>query len=236
MRVLVCRARADAERTAAALADLGHEGLIAPVLRIVAGHAPCPPGRHDAALATSAHAFDRSRAEFDDLLRRPLFAVGDATARAARQAGFRDVRVGRGDARDLATLVGLTLPRPACLLYLCGRDRKPATEAALDAAGYRVATWEAYAAEPEPDWDAAVKQALDTESIDAALHYSKRSATLALAMAARIDLMSAFAALTHLCLSEDASEPLRAAEAPRIRVCAQPDEPSLLALLADTAR
>ena len=236
MRVFVCRARDDAERTATRLRASGHDPVIAPVLRIVATCAPRPAGAVDAILTTSGHAIETAGTALEPLRRKPLFAVGDATARTARQAGFEDVRTSRGDAEDLATLVALTLPRPAHLLYVCGRDRKPRTEAALIAAGYTVALWETYAAEPEPAWDEAARRAVASGSLDAALHYSARSATLALSMADRHGLHAPFGRLAHLCLSEDVAAVLRAATAPRVRVAARPDEASLLALLADEAR
>ena len=183
MRVLVTRAAADGERTAAALAERGHTALLAPVLEIRAGSTPLPAGRFAATLATSAHAVAAQTAGIDRLHAYPLFAVGDATARAARQAGFKDVRVSRGDGRDLAALLALTLPRPAGLLYLAGRDRKPATEEALAEAGYAVTAWEAYAAEPAAAWSRTVCEALASGQVEAALHFSQRSAALALALA-----------------------------------------------------
>ena len=231
MRVLVTRAAADGERTAAALADLGHTALLAPVLEIRSGTAALPAGRFDATLATSAHAFAGPTAGVEHLHPRPLYAVGDATARAARQAGFKDVRTSRGDGRDLASLVALTLPRSAALLYLAGRNRKPATEEALANAGFAVTAWIAYAAEPVQGWSDAVSRDLAAGGVDAAVHYSRRSAALTLEMAERSGVGEPVLALAHLCLSEDVASVLRAASAPRISVAATPEEASLLALL-----
>lgn len=232
MRVLVTRAEADAERTAAALARLGHAAVIAPVTMLRRTGATLPAGRCDAVAATSHHAFKAD----DGVERRlPVFAVGARTAAAARAAGFRDVRVGTGDASDLADLLRLTLPRPARLLYLAGRDRKPALETALTAAGYEVAVSEVYAAEPADRWPEAAVTALRSGAVESALHYSRRSVDLALALAACDQLDDAFLLLRHLCLSADAAAPLIERRASAVSVAERPDEEALLDLLEGAA-
>ena len=232
MYVLVTRAEADAARTAGALARLGHEAVIAPALAIAPRFLTPPTRRPDALLATSRHAF---AAPLPEEMGRgaPVFAVGEHTAEAARAAGFRDVRVGAGDGAGLAPLVVLTMPRPATLLYLAGRDRKPEVEAALGAAGYRLEVAEVYAAEPVEAWPEAAVEKLRAGEVGAALHYSRRSAALALDLARRHGVTAPFLSLEHLCLSADAAEPLIAAGAPAVAAAARPDEGSLLALLRD---
>ena len=232
MRVLVTRAEPDAERTAAALSRLGHDAVLAPVTVVRRTGAALSAGRSDAVAATSHHAFAS-----DDGVERwlPVFAVGSRTAAAARAAGFKDVRMGAGDASGLADLLRLTLPRPAQLLYLAGRDRKPLLEDELTRAGYAVAVAEVYAAEPAEAWPEVAVMALRAGAVDAALHFSRRSADLALALAARDAVDDAFLGLRHLCLSADAAAPLIDRRAGRVRVAERPDEDALLALLADAA-
>lgn len=229
MRVLVTRPAHDAERTAAALARLGHAAVLAPATAIRRTGAMLPAGRYDAVAATSHHAF----AADDGVERaRPVFAVGSRTAAAARAAGFRDVRVGAGDASGLADLVRLTLPRPARLLFLAGRDRKPVLEDVLTGAGYEVAAAEVYAADPVDAWPEAAVAALRSGGVEAALHYSRRSAELALSLASRGGVADAVLRLRHLCLSADAAEPLSDRGAPAVRIAERPDEDALLTLLA----
>ena len=228
MLVLVTRPLPDAERTAAALAARGHAALPAPVSAIHPTGAALPAGTFDAVTATSHHAFPPP----DGLDRRlPVFAVGARTAAAARAAGFRDVRVGRGDAGALADLLRLTLPRPARLLFLAGRHRKPLLETSVTAAGYRLDTLEVYAAEALPAWPAAAVEALRAGTVGAALHYSRRSVELALALADGAGLADAVLTLRHLCLSDDCAEPLRGRGAAAVAVAGRPEEDALLALL-----
>ncbi|MGI3901182.1 MAG: uroporphyrinogen-III synthase [Janthinobacterium lividum] len=227
--MLVTRAEDDATRTAVALGKLGHEAVLAPATMIRAFKAGLPPGTWNALVATSHHAFLALDANLDRT--RPVYAVGRRTAEAARTAGFRDVRLGAGDATSLADLLRLTLPRPARLLYLAGHDRKPILEDTLAAAGYDVAILETYAAEALPGWPAAVIAALREGAIDAALHYSRRSVDLTLMLADAAELGGAILQLRHLCLSEDCAAPLRAWGATSIAIAERPDEDALLALL-----
>ncbi len=142
------------------------------------------------------------------------------------------MRIGAGDGEGLATLVSLTLPRPARLLYLAGRDRKPTLELSLDGAASGSRSSRPTRPTRSTDWPEAVVETLREGAIDAALHYSRRSAELALALTERLEVGDAFLLLHHACLSADVAEPLLAAKAFAVAVAARPDEESLLALLS----
>ena len=128
MEVVLTRARDDAEGSAARLAALGVSATIVPVTQILSLEWRAP-GRIDAVIATSRHAFagftGRDVAERAALTALPLYAVGPATAAAAREVGFGDLRVAAGDAQALVDLLVLTNARGRAL-YLAGVDRKPA--------------------------------------------------------------------------------------------------------------
>ena len=232
MRVLVTRAREDAERTARRLAEEGHEAVLAPVLVIAPTGAPPPRAAWDALLLTSAHAvpalaaLDRGR---------PVFAVRARTAAAARAAGFRAVRSADGDARALARLVAAAVPRPATLLHATAPDRKAEPAASLAAAGFRVLVWECYEARAVPRLPDSALRAAEAGYLDAALHFSRRSAELLVGLAAREGLVPALRSVPHLCLSADVAAPLAARGFPT-RVAPEPDEASLLGLLGTARR
>ena len=63
------------------------------------------------------------------------------------------------------------------------------------------------------------------------LHYSRRSAELAIELARSAGLIEAFLGLSHNALSKDVAEPLQRAGAGNVIVSAQPDEDSLFATL-----
>ena len=104
MRVWVTRPEEDAAELAEALRAEGVEVLVEPLLRIV--YTDGPPldlTGVQALIATSANgvrAFARRNQQRDV----PVLAVGAATARAARAAGFTSVESAAGDVAALARL------------------------------------------------------------------------------------------------------------------------------------
>ena len=72
-----------AERTAAALEALGHEVLVAPLMRIEPVAADLA-GTWSAIVITSANALQAVPATADGVKPLPVFAVGDRSAEAAR--------------------------------------------------------------------------------------------------------------------------------------------------------
>lgn len=228
MRILLTRAREDAERTERKLAALGHEVLIAPVLRIVPTGDPAPAEPHDALIVTSAHATEALAAYPDKTV--PVFSVGERTTEALRAAGFTSVATAEGDAVSLSRLIRETLRPPRTLLHVTARHHKEEPAASLRTAGFTIASWEAYEAEAVPDMPEAAQEALRTGKIDAVLHYSRRSTDLFVRQVDRAGLRSAILGCLHLCLSDDVSAPLKAVGA-ATRIAGGPHEDALLALV-----
>ncbi len=77
-------------------------------------------------------------------------AVGEGTADAARQAGFRVQLVGPGTGADLAASLLPRLAPGSTLVFACGHDHRPELPQALAAAGHRVVKVTVYAMRPTP--------------------------------------------------------------------------------------
>ena len=226
--MLVTRPEADARRTAERLAARGHEALLGPVLRVEPTGEPPPAGPFDAVAVTSANAARALAAGLERIGDAPCFAVGERSARACREAGVPDVRAAGGDAAAVAALILSTLPGARRVLHAAGRDRKPEPAATLRDAGLAVTVWSAYKAEPVEDLPETVRLALTDGSVGAVLHYSRRSAAVLADLARTAGLARALQDAAHLCLSDDAAEPLRALGAVRLTVAPVPDEDHLL--------
>lgn len=102
-RVLILRPEPAAGRTAAKAAALGLDGLVHPLFapQPVDWTAP-PPGDFDALLLTSANAVRLAGPALTGYRALPAYAVGEATARALRAAGFAEVIAGSGDGSAIA--------------------------------------------------------------------------------------------------------------------------------------
>jgi uroporphyrinogen-III synthase len=225
-RVLVLRAREDAERTASRLRAMGFTPLLSPVLEIMGTGAAIPRGPFDAVLATSAKGLEFC-AEPGELRTLPLHTVGARTGKIARELGWRPDLLA-GDASALLPLIRARHEPPAPFLYLAGRDRQNELETGLRAAGYDVTIVETYEARVATALAPAALDALAKGEIAAALHYSKRSADIFVKLARDAGLNEALGEIDHLALSREAASPL-----PRARIAERPDEEHLLRLLGN---
>jgi uroporphyrinogen-III synthase len=227
-RVLVTRPQPGATRTATRLNAAGWEPLVIPLSAIVPVPAELPAGDFMAVAASSANALRHAPAELlAPLLDKPLFAVGDETAAAAREAGFHDVRSGSAAAAELARDVAAAVPAGRRIAYLCGRVRLPELEAKL-AAGNDLAAIETYdtlARNPSPA-DLAV---LDEEPVAAALVYSARAADGLARLEGR---RASLSGTLFISISARVADRLATVASGKVLVAANPDEDAMFDLLA----
>jgi len=119
--LVVLRPAPGSEATAARIAALGLKAITMPLFET---HAvpwiPPPAAQHDALLLTSANAVRLAGAGLDTLRELPVYAVGGATARAAREAGLTIAVTGTARGAELARTAAARGVRRG--LLLCGRD------------------------------------------------------------------------------------------------------------------
>lgn len=100
-KLLILRPEPGAAETAARAAALGFEAVTAPIFTIRPLDWEPPTGPFGAVMITSANAPRHGGSGLMQFLHLPCYAVGAATAVAARGAGFIDVRTGGADAAAL---------------------------------------------------------------------------------------------------------------------------------------
>ena len=232
MRLVVTRPEADGERTARALRSRGHDVLLAPLMRPEPVAADLS-GHWGAIVITSGNApaaiaDNPARAA---LIARPVVAVGRRSADAALRAGFADVTYAGGDVRDLVqVLVERHADAKAPLLYLAGEDRAADLIGELAVHGVAAEMRVVYRAVTAP-FPPTLIEALQGQTVDGVLHFSKRSADNYIAGACAAGLVEQALAVPHYCLSAAVAGPLTAAGAARVAVAAQPNEAALIELL-----
>lgn len=231
-RVLVLRAQEDAERTAQKLRALGFEPIVSPVIDIVATGAAIPGGKFDAILATSAKGLQHVAGDAHALRAAPLHLVGVRTAQIAERLGWRP-DLAASNAGALLAVLQAFYATPARFLYLAGRDRQDELEAGLRAAGHAVTVVETYEARAARALSGEALDALARAEIDAALHYSTRSAEIFLGLAHDAGLAGKLRAVTHLALSQEIAAPLERAACGRVLSAERPDEAHFLRLLRE---
>jgi uroporphyrinogen-III synthase len=154
---------------------------------------------------------------------RPVFVVGEATARAARAAGCSDVRAAAGGAARLARLIiGQCRPQGGPLLHLAGTEVRPELAEALEAAGFELRRQAVYRALAARSLPAPVVQAIRGRAVDAVLLFSPRSAAIFVALIARHDLTDCLGQTEAICLSAAVAAPCGRLSWARLRVAAEP--------------
>lgn len=231
-RVLVTRAADQAEDTARRLREQGHVPVIAPLRRVerlverLDGEAPAR------IVVTSANAL-RDIAVPPGWLAVPVIAVGEATAQAARDAGFPKVSAAGGDARSAASLLLAGGVSAEPVVFLAGSPRKPDFEAMLEAAGQAVRVVEIYRMIEDASLPAGILEEFTAGSLDVVLHFSAESATTFIKALAVAGLPLPALSPRHLALSADAARPLVEAGLSRaaLLVARCPTQDALLDLL-----
>ena len=230
MRLLLTRPRPDSEILAARLADKGIESLIAPVLQIEPLSVDMPDIADDeTVLLTSANGA-RALARASENRDCRVLAVGDATAAAARAAGFSDVTSAE---RDSDALTRLAIDRAGAekgrVLHITGSHVAGDMEGSLTAAGLSYRRVVLYEARPAETLPAIVEAALSSGGVDGVVLYSPRSAKVLRELLAAAVLGDARQEMTAYCLSGAVAK--AAGEGwQRVAVAAAPDTESLLAL------
>ena len=244
MAVLVTRPHPDDDATASALRARGFEVLQAPMLRFE----PVPfqddaDARYGAVIVTSANALRAIAPHLDAsrLLKLPLFAVGEHTASAARDAGFVEVISASSDATALRDLVlagvkARRLKKASPLLYLAGADLARDLAGELGEKGFTVVTHTTYRMMPAASLPREVCDALVANRIDAVLHYSRRSARAFLDAARSAGVEISTLALPQCCISAAVASILRDAGATHVSAASQPDENALFEALGRALR
>ncbi len=239
MAVLVTRPQPDDEATAASLRARGFAVLKAPMLRFE----PVPfradgAADYGAVIVTSANALRGIESQIADnpLRKLPLFAVGEHTAFAARQAGFDNVISAGGDAGALRELVlarvkAKALKKASALLYLAGADLARDLAGELGERGFSVVTQTTYRMAPVSALPRETSEAFAANAVEAVLHYSRRSARAFLEAARASGVEISALSIPQCCISEGVAAVLREAGASQVLVAASADENALFGAL-----
>jgi uroporphyrinogen-III synthase len=228
--VIVTRPAEASAALAQDLAALGIEAMAAPMLTVeTLPIDPTAPSHLRALLVTSGNG---AAAAAGLAVRRdiPVFAVGDATAAAARRSGFEAVDTASGDAETLAALVTARCrPEDGPLLWIGGEAVATNIARLLRDRGYSVDRRIAYRTVLADDLPAEVVGALDSGAVDAILFFSPRTAEGFARVARRLGLEKACARVAAHCMSPAVA---RAASTLRWRALHVAETPTKAALIA----
>lgn len=232
-RVLVTRPEPGASATARALRAAGFEPVVQPLteIRRLPAEAIDTPAI-DAVAVTSANALRHAAPSLlAELANLPLYAVGEATAEAASNAGFSDVTAGPGDAAGLVRLICDRLKADATVAYLCGRLRRPDFEQGLRQHGIRPVPVETYDTLPAEIGEDAVRR-LGTAPFFAVLVHSAEAARALATLAPNPAFAPLLANARLVAISRRAAEPAVPLFLDRIGIAREPTDRAMVEALS----
>lgn len=163
--LLVLRPEPGASATAARARELGLGVIVAPLFTVCAiAWKPPDASAFDALLITSANALRHAGPAIAKYRQLPVYAVGAATAAAAREAGFCRVVAGTANAEQLLA----ALDPDMRILHLCGEHRGVPTRPLK-----QLPVYSSQAAQTLPN---AARRAIGTSTV--AMLHSPRAAAL----------------------------------------------------------
>jgi uroporphyrinogen-III synthase len=231
LAILVTRPRSESEVFALTLAMRGHDAVQAPLLDIVPDEtASVDLDGVQALLFTSINGV-RSFARVSTARDVPAYCVGDATAQAARDMGFRDVHSAGGDVVALANLVRMDLaPSEGALLHVSGSAVAGDLAGDLGGDRYDVRRVQLYRQDTARDLPDAAAEALKSGALDAITFFSPRTAATFVQLVRKADLLDSLKNVSALGLSQAALDAARVEGAhwKSERAAAQPTEAALL--------
>ena len=235
-RALVTRPREDSQGVADALRGLGFDVQVEPLLDIVpVADAVIDTAGVQGVLATSANgvrALARACPERDW----PVWAVGDASARAACEQGYVTVESAAGDVDTLAALVKERCdPQAGAFLHAAGSVTAGDLSGALGEAGFEVRRVVLYRAETTTSVSESLAGALKADELDVALFFSPRTAKTFVTLVQAAGLADHVGRLTAGALSEAVARQLAPLPWAAMIVAAEPTQAALLAALGPSS-
>jgi Uroporphyrinogen-III synthase len=231
-RILITRPAPEAAALQQRLAQMGLAADCAPMLSIcIHRNIDLPLNGVRALLFTSANgvrafAANAERRDF------AVFAVGEASAQAARSVGFQQVTPAGGDVESLASLVRREWkPQDGPLLHAAGTVLAGDLQKMLQTDGYdvrRATLYEAVTAESLPQ---DVAERFAAGGYDAAMFFSPRTAATFVSLSQTAGIAGGAAFADALCLSRNVAAAVAPLPWRSTRIAAQPREDDLIDLV-----
>ena len=235
MRVLVTRPEPDASLTAERLRAMGYEVLVAPLLETVFSTEPLDDVSNTDFVVTSRNGVRVLAKLASQGMRETttLYTVGDATAALARDVGFKHIRSAAGTVDHLVDLIGPAKAEDCKqFIYVCGRDRKGKLEDKLQAKGWQVNVAVRYHSDPVGHFSPDVLNAIKSQTVDAVLLYSNRTAEAFKALIEQYDLRQLTDLMKIFCLAKSIESVFDRSGRIQLIVVERPNEQSMFDALA----
>lgn len=236
MRLLLTRPQEDAQETMRALESRGHDVWLQPLLEIRERSDAVLDLRDVQGLVVTSRNGLRAFLRICGQRDLPVYAVGPASALAAREAGFAEVYSADGDAVKLGELILREVaPSAGALLHPSGHNIAGNLRERLGSAGYELRRTVLYDAVPAHAFSSATNALLRAGTLDAVLFFSPRTAETFARLVSESGMAPACEALTAFCLSPAVAS---AARLPwrSVRTAEAPNQEAMLEAVEQAAK
>lgn len=188
--ILLTRPYNDNYPLAEQLRDKGHHVLLEPMFEVE--YKPFSlEVNATAVIFTSKNALKAIGDKVDSLMHCECYVVGDATARLAKEYGFKDIYVADNNAYSLLDLVRDNADRKFDrLVYFCGEITSLDLTSILSENGYQIEEIQVYKTIAKFDFSAEIKKKLVAREIHIVLLYSYHTAEIFLDLIERSNMQS----------------------------------------------
>ena len=227
--ILITRAEPGASETAARVEALGARAIRSPVLHMnmLETASLTSPDTLSGLVFTSANGV-RAYVERSDHRALPAWCVGPATAAAAQQAGFEQVRESAGNAVDLARFIAAhSRPETRPLLHVANAAAKGDLRRSLETAGFSVAFAALYEMRPAEALAADAREAMAGGQPVLVFVHSAKGAERFAELCAGLSTH----ALIAIAISQPAAARLAVLDLKALHIAPEPNEDGLFAAL-----
>ena len=231
--MLITRPEADALKLRDEISALGYSAMIEPLLSIE------QLDQHELKLdevqlliLTSAHAVPALTEEAKTY---PIYAVGEATAAAARAAGCQNVHASEGNVQNLSRLiVEKCRSQDGVILHLSGEVIREGLAQTLTDHGFRYRRDVAYRAVARTRFSQEVVEAWRHSLINAVLLFSPRTAEILVRLLREHQLERHVDSAAAICLSDETATPCEDLDWRSISIAARPNRKALVGALVSS--
>ncbi len=234
MRLLVTRPEPDASTFAEELRGLGHEPVLQPLIEFrVLDFDFAPLRAAEVLMITSGNSLRalQERGIVADILGKPLYCVGEQTAKRALAAGFETVLEVADTGEELARKIIASGRRDAPLVHVMGEHMAFDIVGALRREGFTVHSVTAYSMDACDQLKPAVVAMLRASEIDGVILMSPRTAEIYVSLCHRHSIDVYAKSPLYFCISENVAVKLASLKPSHVRVPTKPNRKALLELL-----
>ncbi|MFZ1107918.1 MAG: uroporphyrinogen-III synthase [Rhodomicrobium sp.] len=234
MRLLVTRPEPDASAFADELRSLGHEPVLQPLLEFRVLDFDAGQLRAAGAFIVTSGASLRALSErgcLEGLAGKPLYCVGEETARKALSAGFKTVLAIAETAEDLAGKIAASWRKDAPIVHIMGEHMAFDIAGALAREGFPVQSVTVYSMEACAEFRPSAGAMMEAGRIDGVILMSPRTAEIYVSLCHTHGRLRCAKTLSYFCLSANVAAKLSSLEPDRVLISRKPNKQALLDLL-----